>query len=64
LGFQVDWEGSFSPGAPVYMQISRGGLIFHLSERFGDATPGSMAYVYMTGVAELHHQLNAKILDA
>ena len=60
LGFTVDWEGSFGPDAPIYMQISRDGLIFHLSEHFGDATPGSTAYVYMTGVAELHRELNAK----
>ncbi len=60
LGFTVDWEGSFGPDAPIYMQISRDGLIFHLSEHFGDATPGSTAYVYMTGVAQLHQELNAK----
>ncbi len=60
LGFKVDWEGSFEPGAPIYMQISRDGLTFHLSEHHGDATPGSTAYVYMTGVEQLHHELNAK----
>jgi catechol 2,3-dioxygenase-like lactoylglutathione lyase family enzyme len=60
LGFKIDWEGRFEPGAPVYMQISRDGLIFHLSEHYGDATPGSTAYVYMTGIEELHHELNAK----
>lgn len=26
LGFTVDWEHRFEPGAPVYMQISRDGL--------------------------------------
>jgi catechol 2,3-dioxygenase-like lactoylglutathione lyase family enzyme len=60
LGFKVDWEGRFAADAPVYMQISRDGLIFHLSEHFGDATPGSTAFVYMTGVEELHRELNAK----
>ncbi len=43
LGFKVDWETGFEPGGPVYMQISRGELTFHLSEHFGDATPGSTA---------------------
>ena len=57
LGFQVDWEHRFEPDAPVYMQVSRGGIVFHLSEHHGDGTPGSLAYVHMTGVAELQREL-------
>ena len=60
LGFKVDWEHRFEPGAPVYMQISRNGLVIHLSEHHGDGTPGSIAYVYTTGVRELHRELNDK----
>jgi catechol 2,3-dioxygenase-like lactoylglutathione lyase family enzyme len=60
LGFRVDWEHRFAPDAPVYMQVSRDGLVLHLSEHHGDATPGSRAYVYMTGVAALHGELIAK----
>jgi hypothetical protein len=60
LGFSVDWEHRFEPGAPVYMQVSRGTLSFHLSEHHGDSTPGSRAYVYMSGVADLHRELNEK----
>jgi hypothetical protein len=60
LGFSIDWEGSFEPGGPVYMQVSRAGISIHLSEHHGDGTPGSVAYVYMTGVKELHRELNDK----
>jgi len=60
LGFKVDWEHRFAADAPVYMQISRDGLAFHLSEHHGDGTPGSVAYVYMTGVKALHHELSGK----
>ena len=60
LGFKVDWEHRFDPTAPVYMQASRQGLAFHLSEHHGDGTPGSLAYVYMKGVAELHRELSGK----
>jgi len=60
LGFKVDWEARFAPDAPLYMQVSRQGLVLHLSEHFGDATPGSTAYIHMTGVEELHRELNAK----
>jgi len=60
LGFTVDWEHRFEPDAPVYMQVSRDGLAIHLSEHHGDGTPGSIAYVYMTGVRDLHRELNEK----
>jgi catechol 2,3-dioxygenase-like lactoylglutathione lyase family enzyme len=57
LGFKVDWEHRFEPDAPVYMQVSRDGLAIHLSEHRGDGTPGSTAYVYMSGVDALHREL-------
>jgi len=60
LGFKVDFEHRFEPDAPVYMQVSRGDLILHLSEHHGDGTPGSGLCIYMTGVAELHRELTDK----
>jgi catechol 2,3-dioxygenase-like lactoylglutathione lyase family enzyme len=60
LGCKVDWEHRFGPEAPVYMRVSREGLVIHLSEHHGDGTPGSLVYVHTTGVPELHHELNDK----
>lgn len=60
LGFHVDWEHRFPDAVPVYMQVSRGGLTFHLSEHYGDGTPGSAVYVQMEGVEEFHRELTAK----
>ena len=60
LGFNVDWEHRFEPDAPVFMQVSRDGLLIYLSEHHGDGTPGSLAYVAMTGVRDLHRELNDK----
>jgi catechol 2,3-dioxygenase-like lactoylglutathione lyase family enzyme len=60
LGFAVDWEHRFEPDAPVYMQVSRDGIAFHLSEHHGDGTPGSIAYVVTQGVEELHREFNDK----
>ena len=60
LGCKVDWEHRFEPDAPVFMRVSRGDLALHLSEHHGDGTPGSIAYVYMTGVADLHRELIEK----
>jgi hypothetical protein len=60
LGCKVDWEHRFEPQAPIYMQVSRHNLVIHLSEHHGDGTPGSVAYVYMSGVEALHRELNDK----
>lgn len=60
LGFKIDWEHRFEPDLPVYMQVSRDGFVLHLSEHHGDGSPGARAYVYMTGVEELHRELSAK----
>jgi catechol 2,3-dioxygenase-like lactoylglutathione lyase family enzyme len=60
LGFHVDWEHRFEPGFPLYMQVSRGGCVLHLSEHYGDACPGSTVFVRVTGLGELHAELSAK----
>jgi Glyoxalase superfamily protein len=60
LGCKIDWEHRFEDNAPVYMQVSRDGLVLHLSEHHGDGTPGSVAYVAMTGIETLHRELNDK----
>lgn len=45
LGFQIDWEFRLEPSFPVYMRISRGDLVLHLSERKGDNPAGVMCHV-------------------
>lgn len=60
LGFQVDWEHRYGEDFPLYLQISRNGLVIHLSEHHGDACPGSTIAVYMTGIAALQAELTAK----
>ena len=39
LGFQLDFEHRFGDNFPLYMQVSRAGLVLHLSEHHGDASP-------------------------
>ena len=36
LGFNLDWEHRFAEGMPLYMQVSCGALVLHLSEHNGD----------------------------
>jgi hypothetical protein len=60
LGFTVDWEHRFDDAAPLYLQLSRGGLVLHLSEHHGDACPGSTVFVWMSGLEEFHREITAK----
>jgi Glyoxalase superfamily protein len=41
LGFVVDWEHRFEPNTPLYMQVSKDECVLHLSEHYGDGTPGT-----------------------
>jgi hypothetical protein len=60
LGFSVDWDHRFDPGAPLYRQVSRGNLILHLSEHHGDGSPGARIRVMMRGVEAFHGEISAK----
>jgi hypothetical protein len=60
LGFTVDWEHRFEPGTPLYMQVSRAGIEFHISEHQGYGSPEAHVRVIIKGVCELHAELNAK----
>jgi hypothetical protein len=58
--FHLDWEHRFEPDLPLYMQVSRDGLVLHLSEHYGDGSPGTRFQVTFEGVRELHAELSAK----
>ena len=61
LGFTVDWEHRFSPDAPLYMQVSRNGIVFHISHHHGDGSPGVRVRVVLdSGLRELHAELIEK----
>ncbi|MEX2201645.1 MAG: glyoxalase superfamily protein [Dongiaceae bacterium] len=60
LGFTKDWEHRFGDNFPIYMQVSRSGLTFHLSEHHGDASPGSTVFVRMQGIEAYRTELIGK----
>jgi len=60
LMFQIDWEHRFEPNLPLYMQISQGTCILHLSEHYGDCCPGASLRIAVSHVAELHAALLEK----
>jgi catechol 2,3-dioxygenase-like lactoylglutathione lyase family enzyme len=57
LGFKVDWEHRFEPGTPLYMQVSRDGCVLHLSEHYGDCSPGAAVRIETSNLDDFHAQL-------
>lgn len=56
LGFTIDWKHRFEENMPVYMQVSRGDVILHLSEHSGDGTPGSNVFIDNFESLQAYHQ--------
>ncbi|MBB6330739.1 catechol 2,3-dioxygenase-like lactoylglutathione lyase family enzyme [Chryseobacterium sediminis] len=57
LGFEIVWEHYFDENTPVYMEVKRENIIFHLSEHHGDGTPGTRIAVWGEGVPQYHQEL-------
>ena len=57
LEFTIDWEHTFNENAPMYMQISKGNITLHLSEHYGDGTPGSGIFIWCSGLEAYQQKL-------
>ncbi|WP_275937525.1 glyoxalase superfamily protein [Paraburkholderia susongensis] len=60
LGFTLEWEHRFADDLPLYAQIKRGDVVFHLSEHHGDSTPGSAVFLPVDDIDALHQELQSK----
>ena len=60
LGFSIDWEHRFEEDLPLYMQLSKGNCVIHLSEHYGDASPGSHIRIETAELKNYQQQLLAK----
>lgn len=60
LGFTLDWQHRFGDDFPLYLQVSRGECVLHLSEHHGDCTPGSALRIETDELEAFHQQLQAK----
>ncbi len=60
LGFSVDWEHRFEPGLPLFMQVSRSGIVLCLSEHHGDGSPGVRVTIEVHDLRAFHAELAAK----
>src|SRR5688572_9344011 len=60
LDFTIDWEHQFENDGPLYMQVSREHITLHLSEHYGDASPGAKVFIEFRNISEYHHYLTNK----
>ena len=60
LAFAVDWEVEAAPGGPKYLQISRGPVVLHLTEHYGDCSPWAKVFINTDDVEALHRELEGR----
>lgn len=60
LGFDLVFEHRFEAWAPLYMGIRQGACVLHLSEHYGDATPGGAVRIPVDDVTAYMAALRAK----
>ncbi len=60
LGFKFDFEHRFEPGTPLYMQVSRGSCVLHLSEHHGDGSPGACVRILVHDLEAFHAELQSR----
>jgi catechol 2,3-dioxygenase-like lactoylglutathione lyase family enzyme len=60
LGFSINWEHQFDKDMPYYISITRDDIEIHLTEHYGDATPGSKVFITCTNIETFHKEIAAK----
>lgn len=60
LGFEVAFEHRLAPDEPLYMGLVRDACRLHLSEHFGDASPGARLRVEVDDIQAYRDTLAAK----
>ena len=59
LGFHLDWQHRCTNDLPLYMQVSRGECVLHLSQDQGDGTPGAALRIETDELEAFQQQLLA-----
>ena len=60
LGFSLGFEHRFEPDMPLYMSVHKGACELHLSEHFGDGTPGAALRIPVDDVVAFAAALRAQ----
>jgi catechol 2,3-dioxygenase-like lactoylglutathione lyase family enzyme len=63
LGFSKEFEHRYSEEFPGYIGMARNGMLLHLSEHVGDATPDSLIYLFVDDVDALATEFGADVTD-
>ncbi len=62
LGFTLDWEHRFGDNFPLYCQVSKNGIIIHLTEHYGDCIPGARIRIQIKGLEAFQRLFKRKRL--
>ncbi len=60
LGFRIAWEHRFEPHFPVFMEVTRDGLTFFLTQHKGDCQVGGLIYLYVPDVDAWYAELQGR----
>lgn len=60
LGFDLGFEHRFGPDMPLYFEISSGDCILHISEHYGDATPGARIRIQVPDLSAYHAEITGR----
>jgi len=60
LGFRVDWEVRVGADGPRHLRIARGPVVLHLTEHYGDCSPGAKVVIDTDDVEALHRELSSR----
>lgn len=63
LGFKIDGEHRFDEGMPLYLMLSRGDCILHVSEHAGDCQPGGAVRINTRPLKDYYEELLARSSD-
>jgi catechol 2,3-dioxygenase-like lactoylglutathione lyase family enzyme len=64
LGFEQQFEHRFEPHLPAYVGIRREGAQLHLSEHAGDATPGTLIYIWVDEIDPIAAEFGVAVSEA
>lgn len=63
LGFEIIGEHRFAPELPLYLFLKRQDTLLHLSEHKGDASPGTLLYLYVANIEPVAHEFDIDIIE-
>jgi catechol 2,3-dioxygenase-like lactoylglutathione lyase family enzyme len=60
LGFKIGFEHQFEPNTPYYIGIFRDNIEIHLSEHYGDGTPGTHVFIVCNEIEKFYAELQSR----